>query len=83
MNTKEIMIEQQCCQNEAKLAKILGLTESEFSSLNYQIDDEVSNDGLVYNYIVEFLDEIPRSIKKKIIGLEDGVRVWVDPNELN
>jgi hypothetical protein len=80
---KEMMIEKQRENFEKKLADILGITYDELSQLDYEIDTNESNDGLVYNHIIVFSDDSSSDILDKINGLEDRKRVWLQPWELN
>lgn len=78
----EMMIERQQEGFEKKLADILGITYDELSEIGYEVDTNESNDGLLYNYIIEFPDDSNPDILDKINGLEDRKRVWLQPWEL-
>ncbi|MBL6987852.1 MAG: hypothetical protein ISR72_12615 [Methylobacter sp.] len=62
------------------LASELGMTYEELCELEWDIDTNESNDGLVYEYIVTFTDSSPRNILDKIEGLEDGRVVRLSPS---
>jgi hypothetical protein len=79
----ERMIEMQREKADRRLAQKLGITYDELLQLDHEIDTEESNDGMIYNYIVEFNEDASREILNKIEGLEDGKRVWLAPWELN
>jgi hypothetical protein len=64
----------------ALLAEELGITVDELQLLHYTIDENTSNDGLIYNYIIQFDDECPREMLDKINGLTDTNCVNVSVN---
>lgn len=78
----ERMIEIQKEKFDFHLANLLGITYDELLELEYSIEKEESNDGLIYNYIIEFDEETPKEILNKINNLEEGKRVWLAPWEL-
>ena len=80
---KEEMNENQRAKLERKLAGVLGITYAELSEIGFEIQDNKSEDGLLYSYIIEFPDDSNPEILEKIIGLEDGKRVWLEPSELD
>lgn len=51
------------------LAVILGITYEELCQLDFNIDDNTSNDGMIYSHTVVFKGDLPVSIMKKIDGL--------------
>ncbi|WP_299162809.1 HEPN domain-containing protein [uncultured Tenacibaculum sp.] len=80
----DLMIDMQERPADFKLAEHLGLTIHELDELVYDIEEDESSDGLLYNYRVEF--DIKNSnpvILKKIKNLSDGVRIYLQPYELN
>jgi len=79
---KEMIIERQQEEFEKKLAGILGISYDELSEIGYEIENNESKDGLLYNYIIEFPDDSNSEILDKINGLEDRKRVWLQPWEL-
>ncbi|MDZ7774957.1 MAG: hypothetical protein U5L09_04740 [Bacteroidales bacterium] len=79
---KEMMIERQREEFEKKLAGILGISYDELSEISFEIKNNESKDGLLYNYIIEFPDVSNPQILDKIKGLEDRKRVWLQPWEL-
>jgi hypothetical protein len=78
----ERMIENQKEKFDHSLAEKLGISYDDLLELNYEITTEESNDGLIYNYILEIKNNVPDEILDKIHGLEDGIRVWFAPWEL-
>jgi len=58
------------------LAHELGLTFHELLGLDYDISDNSSNDGLIYNYIIQFDESCDKDILAKIEGLEEGL--WIN-----
>jgi hypothetical protein len=64
----------------ALLAEELGITVDELQQLHYTIDENASNEGLIYNYIIQFDDECPREMLDKINGLTDMNSVNVSVN---
>ena len=80
---KEIAIEMQELESDRHLADLLGISYDELTELDYKIETDESNDGLVYNYIVEFnIENSPKHILQKIKNLEDGCRVYLQPWDL-
>ena len=65
------------------LALELGLTFNEISKLNYEISENSSDDGLVYNLIVQFCDDNDREILDKINGLSENLWINVDSSILS
>ena len=60
------------------LAKELGITYDELLELDYEIDEEVSNDGgIIYNYIISFGENASKEILKKIEGIDEQSKVWI------
>lgn len=83
MNLKNILIEIQEWENDKHLADLLGITYDELTELHYEINTEESEDGLIYNYMVEFdTDNSPKHILEKIKNLENGRQVYLEPWEL-
>ena len=67
-------------ESDRHLADLLGLTYDELTELDYEIETDQSNDGLIYNYRVEFdVDNSPNHILKKVKNLKDGCRVYLQP----
>lgn len=73
-SVKEDMI-----RSDETLADQLGITPEELEQLDYEIDIEASNDGLIYCYRVEFSEECPLYILDKIVGLEEERIVRLSP----
>lgn len=62
------------------LALELGISESDLKQLDYEVQTNESNDGLIYDYILTFDDACPPEILEKIEGLSDDNTVWVSVN---
>lgn len=73
----ERMIEIQQERKDQELAKKLGITYDELLDLDYEIDTEESDDGLIYNYIIKFREDAPREILDKINGIDENNYVWL------
>lgn len=73
--------------DETEQVKLLALefqlTFDEMSQLNYQIDTNESNDGMVYNHIVQFDDENDKEILSKIDDLHEHLWINVDSSIFN
>jgi hypothetical protein len=63
-----------------KLASELGISYDELLELEWDIDTNESNDGLIYEYIVTFSEESPKKILNKIEGIEEGYIVRLPPS---
>ena len=59
------------------LALALGLTFSEIEQLDYNINPNESNDGLVYGYIIQFQQNANEDILRKISGLNEHLSIQV------
>ncbi len=75
----EEMIEE---QGDRNLASSLGITYDELCELQWDIDTNESNDGLIYEYIITFDEDSPNEILEKIIGIDlEGRYVYLQPWE--
>lgn len=79
----ERMIEMQKEKSDIELAKKLGISYDELLEVDYEIDTEESEDGLIYNYIIKFSDDAPREILDKIQGIDEDDHVWMPSWELD
>jgi len=80
---KEKMIEDQWIESMIKpIAKYIGIDEHELEQLEFEIENDSSNDGLIYSTIVEFSEESAKELEG-IIDLEDGLRLRIHPSELD
>ena len=76
---KEQLIEIQQEKFDRKLAEYLGISYNEFGMLQYAVHEDSSNEGMIYNYILDFSDETnPKEILSKIKSLDDNYQVWID-----
>ena len=66
-----------------KLASILGISFDDLCELDWEIGTNESNDGLIYEYIIEFDENCPKDILVKIDGLEDGFTIRIPPWEFD
>lgn len=71
---KEIIIDKQNQYDQA-LAEFLGLEPDELESLEYSIESNESNDGIVYSRIIEFSANNPEDLLSKVKGLDNFRRV--------
>ena len=65
------------------LALEFQLTFDEMSQLSYEISQNESDDGLVYNHIVQFDDDNDEEILSKIDGLHEHLWINVDNSIFN
>lgn len=79
---KEMWMEMQEQASDEKLAQTLGISYEELCNLEWDIEADTSNDGLIYDYRIEFSANSPKHILDKIDGLEDGCRVYLQPWEI-
>lgn len=54
---------------EKKLAELLGVTYEDLLTTEYEVTDHIGEDDAVYEHILRFSDDSPRSVLDKIIGL--------------
>ena len=66
-------------RSDELLAEQLGITPEELDEMDYELDAETSEDGLIYGYYMQFSEECPLYILDKISGLEDGNIVRLPP----
>lgn len=67
-------------QLPSPLALELGISESDLKQLDYEVQTNESNDGLIYDYILTFDDACPPEILEKIEGLSDDDTIRVSVN---
>ena len=79
----DLMIEIQEKEAGERIAKILDISLFDLVELDYEIETDESDDGLIYNYRIEFSEDSPKEILDKISRLEDGCRVYLEPWELD
>jgi len=80
---KDWLIDTQEQSEGIQLAKILGITYDELNQLDYEIETDESNEGLIYRYRFELTGNSPKQIIQKINRLQDGKRVYLEPWELD
>jgi len=62
-----------------QLASYIGITFEDLCELEWDIDTNESNDGLIYEYIIEFQEGCSEEILDKIEELEDGRIIRLPP----
>lgn len=70
----ERMIEEMERHRDSAIAKYLGLTSDEYDAVDAYLEEDTSNDGMVYGTYVVFPMDADPSILKKVREL-DGDRV--------
>lgn len=68
--------------HDRRLASILGVSYEELGALEWEIQEDISSDGLLYGYRIEFNDICDNKVLSKIKRLEGGCRVCLGPWEL-
>ena len=71
MSIQDEMTDGESERFEKKLAELLGVSYEELLTTEYEVTDHIGNDDLVYEHIVRFTEDSPRSILDKIIGLNE------------
>ena len=80
---KEEWMQRQEDERNEKLATFLGITYDELQETNWELNENTSDDGLVYGLIIKFdEDNSAPEILKKIKRLDENNTVSFDPNEL-
>jgi hypothetical protein len=79
---KDYLFDLQEKQKDEYLAKVLGITYDELQELDYDMDTEESNEGLINNYVITFSDDSPKEILSKIKNLDENNAVWIPPWDL-
>lgn len=64
------------------IARVLGISYEELQMLEWELMDNIDEDGTLRGYIVVFSNECPQEILKKVERLESGRRAYISPNEL-
>jgi hypothetical protein len=72
--------EQREKEDEEKLASALNITFEDLQLLDYEIQNNESDDGLLYSIFIQFSDESPREILNKIKGLSDTNNIEISAN---
>jgi len=80
---KNLSIEMDENPQRARLAEALGISFLEIRNLDYSIENHSSKDGLIYGYDVEFDEETPPEILKKMKRLDNNRSVYFDAWELD
>jgi len=71
MSIQDEMTDGESERFEKKLAELLGVSYEELLTTEYEVTDHIGNDDLVYEHIVRFTEDSPRSVLDKIIGLNE------------
>jgi hypothetical protein len=69
MSQSDFMADDESEKFEQKLAELLGVTYDELLTTEYEVTDNIGDDDNVYEHIVRFTADSPRSVLDKIIGL--------------
>ena len=80
---KEWLFEMEEQAEDRHLAKLLDISYEDLIQLNWEINTNESDDGLIYSYIVEFKEDSPKDILDKIDRLDNNYQVYLEPWELN
>ncbi len=65
------------------LAKLLDISYEELIKLEWEIETDESDEGLVYSHRIEFSESSPKEILSKIERLKDNCRVYLESWELD
>ena len=71
MSLQDEMADQESERFERKLAELLGVSYEELLATEYEVTDNIGHDDVVYEHIVRFAEDSPRSVLEKIIGLNE------------
>lgn len=74
--------EQAEANSDLQIASALGLSIDEFYQLDCEISTNESDDGLIYEYVINFQESSPKEILEKIEGLSFENQVYLQPYEL-
>ncbi len=66
-------------ENDEKIAKYIGLTYEEYISLEPEVKDQESDEGLIYSYLIKFEAPIPADVAAKIRGLNVDAEALLPP----
>ena len=67
-------------QRYHKLAEILGISYDEVVELDPEIQDNTSDDGVLYGFYVEFDENSPKHIVDKISGIDESGTLYISAN---
>jgi len=82
MSNQQLEENQEEFQNK-HLASSLGITYDELCQLEWDIDINESNDGIIYGYRIIFSEDSPKKILKKINGIDlSGRYIYLLPGEV-
>jgi len=65
------------------LARYLGITRDELEELNYELDDETSNDDMHIGYILEFGDDAPQEILDKVKLKHPSTPIYIGLHDID
>ncbi len=68
---------------DKQLALSLGISYEDLCELTWEIGNNESSDGLVYEYLVQFDPDSPAEILSKIEGIDDSLVVRLPPSEFD
>jgi hypothetical protein len=81
-SAKEQLMEMQEERFSRRLASTLGISYEELHCLEWEIHEDLSDEGLLYSYRIEFYDGSDGEILKRVQGLDNGCCVYLAPWEL-
>ena len=79
MSQQDSIIDDESERFEKKLAELLGITYEELLTTEYEITDNFGEDEIVYDQVLRFTQDSPRSVLDKIIGLSAENQITI-PN---
>ncbi|RDE61005.1 hypothetical protein [Aeromonas veronii] len=65
---------------QTRLAAELGITDEELGRLEWDVQENSSDDGLIYDFVLTFDENSPPEILEKIEGLSDDLTIRVSAN---
>ncbi|RSO55917.1 hypothetical protein EA756_12275 [Acinetobacter lactucae] len=65
---------------QSRLAAELGITVEDLESLEWNTLGNISDDGLIYSFVLTFDESCPREILERIEGLSDDLTIHVSAN---
>jgi flagellar biosynthesis regulator FlbT len=77
MSVQDEMADEESEKFERKLAELLGVGYEELLTTEYEVTDHIGNDDRVYEHIVRFTEDSPRSVLDKIIGLNERNEITI------
>lgn len=79
---KDEAIERQQIEHDKKIATHIGITYDELTELDYSINENTSDDGVIYDIYISFGNDNPKKIMGKIKNLDSNNCVSLGANGL-